>query len=1541
MRREIKSRTGRLLDASDLTVAAPIKAGLVPSLDAVSYKTRAERLLQLLQLGRQGLHEFELTRVLSDAVERVGLIHAVRVGIIEPQNLLMLSVTFDGDWEPYMRTVWQKVSRLLDLIFCNTENYTLGWESSYDDWMRWLRSRQVSTPFLYSQPGLTFADGQLLRSQEWLQRQKEGQECPARLLHGVHADQVEFQLGSGDQNDARFPDSKGYATPRGGDFLVVRQSVRTLAALHRLTDVFLPGTHDGLVLHRAAREALSMLTDLMDGGSLPVTEQLSERFSDALAWIGQREPALPPTRVPPPLQDTLAYALPQRDWQDVQAGILAGLKADHGCALMLRFEHPVELADFFRRLPLTHHAKPFNDAGISVNLALSIEGLRLAGFTDDELRTWPDAFYEGMARRAGLLGDVRGNHPRQWRLPARLRDGALPTVDQPGDPELPPVQVAEMHALLTLRLERDRAKDQDDARQQLRDWLDGLKLPGRRLALQWLVRLVGRTSGETTEHFGWLDAQTDPRFDRAAASSKARDHSHVGEALCGHPNAADHRAPADDAPAARWLRNGSFLVVRKLRQDVGALNDAIDRRTTPALDGDLVRAKLMGRWHDGAKAEKPGTPLVAEPPPDPVRSNHFSFAGDPDGALCPLHAHIRRGNPRQPTGSLSNEPRDASPQAPVRPPRLLRRSMSYGPTYDDAPKNPDRGLFFMAYNASLAEQFELLQHWMSGANSSGGDSAHADPLLGVAMPGQARSCVFHHDDQLHRVTLEPAVFLNEEPHALVRLEWGAYWFAPALNVVADIARRAGTAREAPLWSAERGEVELQRLLALEAQAGLDAARLAWKEALEDPESLLDHRASSIWAAIRQFHDGGLRCAYGVLVGSPEGVHRIVKDETCYTATGYQDRMRNSFGVIFLGHDAGQADHAYESESAGVVEAIQALVPEDTYQRAKALTRDRLGELWRITEQAAKDADDLDWRLQFEVRELMDHMLGHLCIDWFGLVHGQHFDFGGLDQALGADDKPRNPGHFASPSRFFFQPRPSSDVKRIGEAHGQALRRAMHELLKSPDPEVQKALASAPLTQAVLSNPLAKDPEYVVRTAIGVVMGFVPTVDGTLRRALGEWLREGLFWRLRGAAPQLRALEDAAGSIGGHLIRAIQLRAAPELLWRTARVDHMLGSGEHAVQVRAGDRMVAGLMSATHHHWEQGSADLYAVFGGDRDAEDAPTHACPGTHAGFAVMLGFLAALLETQVPLQPGPAGLTFEAKGTRQRTSPPAERAMRGAAAKAAVPRSFNHPVRMLVVGDSWLAEGILTQFSLTRSLRERGYACAREHNLARSSFTLKSIAERAAAAASLAPDVQMVLVDGGGNDVHQRTGLFFKDVPQNPDWGSLSDQSHRSNLDDLLRGKGGGVALNLPAVDAFIDSSEGLAGKMRRTLEPLVNVRDGPPIVVVAYDHPIPDGRGLFGTKSEWLEPAFRRLGLDMTRQVDLDLATKLMAQLIDRVNDMNATVAGGFPDRVFPIRLTGTLNHDRTLWDNELHPNETGFGLLADKLVSLLPEKIPKPT
>jgi len=89
--------------------------------------------------------------VLSDAVERVGCIHSVGIAVIEPEDQsrpdhVLLTVTFDGAWEAYVRVIWQKVSRLLDLIFCNTEGYALSYENTYEDWGIWLKSARSSTP---------------------------------------------------------------------------------------------------------------------------------------------------------------------------------------------------------------------------------------------------------------------------------------------------------------------------------------------------------------------------------------------------------------------------------------------------------------------------------------------------------------------------------------------------------------------------------------------------------------------------------------------------------------------------------------------------------------------------------------------------------------------------------------------------------------------------------------------------------------------------------------------------------------------------------------------------------------------------------------------------------------------------------------------------------------------------------------------------------------------------------------------------------------------------------------------------------------------------------------------------------------------------------------------------------------------------------------------------------------------------------------------------------------------------------------------------
>ena len=192
MRRDLTIKSGNLAGTSDFRVVAPIKKGLIPSLDTMTYKTRVKLVLRGLHAGRAGGFEYELAHILSDAVERVGVIHSVGIAVLEPEDKVLLTATFDGAWESYVRVIWQKVSRLLDLVFCNTEDYVLGYENSYEQWGKWLKRSQSEAYFLYATPDLTVDDTRYLRMQERVYRREAGDAADSAR----HADQNSHGRGN-------------------------------------------------------------------------------------------------------------------------------------------------------------------------------------------------------------------------------------------------------------------------------------------------------------------------------------------------------------------------------------------------------------------------------------------------------------------------------------------------------------------------------------------------------------------------------------------------------------------------------------------------------------------------------------------------------------------------------------------------------------------------------------------------------------------------------------------------------------------------------------------------------------------------------------------------------------------------------------------------------------------------------------------------------------------------------------------------------------------------------------------------------------------------------------------------------------------------------------------------------------------------------------------------------------------------------------------------------------------------------------------------
>lgn len=219
-------------------------------------------------------------------------------------------------------------------------------------------------------------------------------------------------------------------------------------------------------------------------------------------------------------------------------------------------------------------------------------------------------------------------------------------------------------------------------------------------------------------------------------------------------------------------RNGSFVVIRQLAQDVDGFNnyckteaDTLRESGLPAyraVDAEWIGARILGRWKDGSSLtrnpDKPGREL----------DNQFTYgAEDPQGLHCPLGAHIRRSNPRDSLGT------DIDTQIKIsKRHRILRVGRSYTLESGDDGK-PEKGLLFICFNASFERQYEFIQQtWMS-AQSFQGLRGEKDPLIGQ-QPGTA-------EKPKGRFTIprwEGGIELTNLP-SFVTTRGGGYFFMPS------------------------------------------------------------------------------------------------------------------------------------------------------------------------------------------------------------------------------------------------------------------------------------------------------------------------------------------------------------------------------------------------------------------------------------------------------------------------------------------------------------------------------------------------------------------------------------------------------------------------------------------------------------------------------------------------------------------------------------------------------------------------------------------
>ena len=480
---------------------------------------------------------------------------------------------------------------------------------------------------------------------------------------------------------------------------------------------------------------------------------------------------------------------------DIQGLVRFGYKHHtHACFLLLCVKDPAAARAWLASAPVASAGTVEPPPATVLQLALASEGLRALGVPGDIVEAFSSEFISGMGKdpsRARRLGDVGANAPEQWQWGAGARTP---------------------HVLLML-----------------------YALPGHLPAWQSLIEaqcaagfslLARLPCGELrgNEPFGFADGISQPlldwRRDRAVRDAEQLRYTNLsclGEFLLGYPNEyggytdrplldpqRDTQAllpRAEDAPHRADLgRNGSYLVIRQLQQDVQGFWQAIDRLADddPELR-DTLAAAMVGRSLSG----QPLVPtLKAEGEEDGAHDlNNFTYQDDPRGILCPLGAHIRRANPRTadlPPGDpgvvswltrtlgFNAQALDQDRVASTRFHRLLRRGRAY--RVEPAANEAEIGLHFVCLGASIARQFEFVQSaWLNSAHFDGLHN-ESDPMLGNRVPAPDGTAT---DSFSMPHTQGPDQRLSGLPQ-FVTVRGGAYFFLPGIRALRYLASLGDT-----------------------------------------------------------------------------------------------------------------------------------------------------------------------------------------------------------------------------------------------------------------------------------------------------------------------------------------------------------------------------------------------------------------------------------------------------------------------------------------------------------------------------------------------------------------------------------------------------------------------------------------------------------------------------------------------------------------------------------------------------------------------------
>ena len=329
------------------------------------------------------------------------------------------------------------------------------------------------------------------------------------------------------------------------------------------------------------------------------------------------------------------------------------------------------------------------------------------------------AFIDGAAHRAELVGDTGASSPENWI-------GAFGKGQD--------------HVLLTLHAISPEAMESYSDR--LCAWFaegNAFREIWRQDGMVLMEMKDGQPVPTGKVHFGYTDGISVTTI-RGGPEKYHRDHQQPCEPwlFVLRKDAENYVVPE---PQKLGL-NGSFAVFKKIETNVVGFETFL-QSNKDKIDPELLAAKLCGRWRNGV-------PLALSPDTDSPAGgisteqlNNFEYvnadgSGDPKGIRCPVGAHIRRVNPRgQPIAG------QGQPGGSNNAHRLIRRLLTYGPTYD--PRRPydgiERGILGYFINSNIENQYEfVLRRWVNDAEFAGAvrlNPKSRDPLIGTQDPAES------------------------------------------------------------------------------------------------------------------------------------------------------------------------------------------------------------------------------------------------------------------------------------------------------------------------------------------------------------------------------------------------------------------------------------------------------------------------------------------------------------------------------------------------------------------------------------------------------------------------------------------------------------------------------------------------------------------------------------------------------------------------------------------------------------------------------------